>query len=222
MVVQTAAKQQERARETRALILDAAAIEFAAHGYSATSINTILATSGRTKGALYFHFASKDAVVQALLDQAHARYTMLAAPWRDSTEDPMVAFAGLIGDVTTAVAHDSLLHAEIRLGSEAVFSADRDVRASRAWEVVAVELATAAYDAGSFTAPFTPVRLVQSIVALIAGQYLLAHLYAEEPPLLARFQEACDTAVAAMATADALAAYRRGASARQEVRNESS
>lgn len=54
MVVQGEVKQQARARVTRALVLDAAATEFAARGYAAASLATILTASGRTKAPCIF------------------------------------------------------------------------------------------------------------------------------------------------------------------------
>ncbi|KPC60557.1 TetR family transcriptional regulator, partial [Streptomyces sp. NRRL WC-3753] len=48
---------QERARATRRSLLEAAALLFAEQGYAGTSVNDISARSGRTSGAVYFHYA---------------------------------------------------------------------------------------------------------------------------------------------------------------------
>jgi AcrR family transcriptional regulator len=50
---------QQRAVETRQLILEAAAEVFDEGGYKAARISEILQRSGTTQGALYFHFSSK-------------------------------------------------------------------------------------------------------------------------------------------------------------------
>lgn len=48
-----------RARLTRARLIQTAAKRFAAHGYHGTSYNSLVTASGMSKGAFYFHFASK-------------------------------------------------------------------------------------------------------------------------------------------------------------------
>ncbi|MEU3597819.1 ScbR family autoregulator-binding transcription factor [Streptomyces sp. NPDC006798] len=65
--------RQERAIRTRRKILVEAARVFDEVGYEATKITDILDRAGLTKGALYFHFASKRELAQAVLDaQAEA------------------------------------------------------------------------------------------------------------------------------------------------------
>lgn len=59
--------QQERAVRTRQTILDAAAAVFDEKGYDAATIADILERSGATKGGLYFHFASKKSLAEAVL-----------------------------------------------------------------------------------------------------------------------------------------------------------
>ncbi|MEJ8632905.1 ScbR family autoregulator-binding transcription factor [Streptomyces sp. NPDC006475] len=59
--------QQERAIRTREKILVAAAEVFDEVGYDGATISEILKRSGVTKGALYFHFTSKDELAQAVL-----------------------------------------------------------------------------------------------------------------------------------------------------------
>jgi AcrR family transcriptional regulator len=65
--------RQARALATRERILDAAAHEFAAEGYHAASLSKILERSGVTRGAMYFHFASKEAMGRAVADVMAAR-----------------------------------------------------------------------------------------------------------------------------------------------------
>ncbi|MET7288042.1 ScbR family autoregulator-binding transcription factor [Streptomyces sp. NPDC005573] len=60
---------QERAIRTRRSILVAAADVFADVGYEAATISEILQRAGVTKGALYFHFASKEQLAQAVLTE---------------------------------------------------------------------------------------------------------------------------------------------------------
>lgn len=56
---------QLRAERTRTRIIDAAARAFAEHGYDGVSLNDLVAATGVSKGAFYFHFSSKDEVALA-------------------------------------------------------------------------------------------------------------------------------------------------------------
>src|SRR5690349_8169894 len=58
---------QKRAIRTRQAILAAAGAVFAEVGYEASTIAQILQRASVTKGALYFHFSSKEELAQAVL-----------------------------------------------------------------------------------------------------------------------------------------------------------
>ncbi|GAA2427717.1 ScbR family autoregulator-binding transcription factor [Streptomyces macrosporus] len=61
--------QQERGIRTRREVLEAAAEVFAERGYAAATISEILSRAGVTKGALYFHFASKEELLRGVLEE---------------------------------------------------------------------------------------------------------------------------------------------------------
>jgi TetR/AcrR family transcriptional regulator, fatty acid metabolism regulator protein len=61
---------QERSRTRRQRLLDAALEVFTKHGYNDTAIDEIARASETSKGGLYFHFPSKQALFLTLLDEA--------------------------------------------------------------------------------------------------------------------------------------------------------
>ncbi len=61
-------KRPRSADETRARIINEAAGLFAEHGYERTSLNAIARTIGISAPALYYHFASKDEILFATLE----------------------------------------------------------------------------------------------------------------------------------------------------------
>lgn len=64
--------------ETRQEILRAALKRFAHSGYAATSVQQIVADAKVSKPALYYYFADKAGLFQALVNEAHdARYRLL-------------------------------------------------------------------------------------------------------------------------------------------------
>lgn len=70
-------------------LLDAAAAQFAARGYHATSMRDLAAATTMTPGAIYFHVASKQALllavyeegVQRILDRVEAAVASEREPW---------------------------------------------------------------------------------------------------------------------------------------------
>lgn len=62
------ATQEERRAQTREALLDAGATLFATRGIAGSSVDAIAAAAGRTSGALYDHFGSKDGLLFALLE----------------------------------------------------------------------------------------------------------------------------------------------------------
>lgn len=62
------ATQEERRTETRTALLEAGATLFAERGIAGASVDAIAAAAGRTSGALYDHFGSKEGLLFALLE----------------------------------------------------------------------------------------------------------------------------------------------------------
>ncbi|MBP2520952.1 TetR/AcrR family transcriptional regulator [Rhodococcus erythropolis] len=61
-------RPQQRAIATRAAILRTFAIAFDATGYAATTMNEVIKANSITKGSVYFHFPSKEAIAQELIE----------------------------------------------------------------------------------------------------------------------------------------------------------
>ncbi|MEU9148167.1 ScbR family autoregulator-binding transcription factor [Streptomyces sp. NPDC048349] len=61
--------RQERAEITRQAILDGAATAFDHSGFDGTSLSDVVRYAGVTKGALYFHFQSKEALARTLIEE---------------------------------------------------------------------------------------------------------------------------------------------------------
>lgn len=64
--------------DTRQRILDIATALFAERGYAATSLADIAERLGTSKAALYYHFRSKAAILEALVEEPLAVFTSLA------------------------------------------------------------------------------------------------------------------------------------------------
>jgi AcrR family transcriptional regulator len=69
MPVKTANKHELRTKETRALLLQAAETIFVRDGYEGAELGEIAALAGRTKGAIYAQFESKEDIFLALIEE---------------------------------------------------------------------------------------------------------------------------------------------------------
>ena len=65
---------------TRQALVDAAVAVFTERGYVGTSLDEIARRAGVTKGAVYHHFAGKDAVFEAAFEAVHGREAAQARP----------------------------------------------------------------------------------------------------------------------------------------------
>src|SRR6202035_715232 len=98
-------KRAVQGRATRGQLIEVATRLFAEHGYEGTSIEAVLSAAGVSRGALYHHFAGKEALFEAVVADVSDRVTIeLAAAVRDCTDpvDALLtaakAWIGLAGD----------------------------------------------------------------------------------------------------------------------------
>lgn len=99
-------KQESKGDRTRKRLLDAAAAEVARCGVAGTSINAIAAAAGLKTGSIYFHFESKDQLVEAMLEEglsASLAYLDNALAAVSSDADAATRLSAAIRAHTTAV-----------------------------------------------------------------------------------------------------------------------
>jgi AcrR family transcriptional regulator len=86
--------------ETRRRILDVALELFGEHGYAGTSIADITKRLGISKAALYYHFAAKDEILEALVAAPMAGFRELAS---GAAGRPLPELLGAIVDNTASL-----------------------------------------------------------------------------------------------------------------------
>jgi TetR/AcrR family fatty acid metabolism transcriptional regulator len=100
---------QERSRTRRERLLDAALEVFAARGYNESAIDEIARASETSKGGLYFHFPSKQALFLALLDQANAALLERVAAAMAAEPDPLARGEAALREVLRVFGDHRLL-----------------------------------------------------------------------------------------------------------------
>lgn len=84
--------QRERTEATTTSLVAAARELFAADGYSATSLDAVVAKAGVTKGALYHHFGGKRELFAAVFAAEQERLSEAIVAAYQRMEDPWRAF----------------------------------------------------------------------------------------------------------------------------------
>jgi AcrR family transcriptional regulator len=84
-------KRAAQGRATRGQLIEVATGLFADHGYEGTSIEAVLAAAGVSRGALYHHFAGKEALFTAVLEALSDRITAQLTEVINGCADPVDA-----------------------------------------------------------------------------------------------------------------------------------
>jgi AcrR family transcriptional regulator len=80
--------QEQRRSQTRRALVTAARRLFAEQGFANTGTSDIVAAAGVTRGALYHHFADKQALFAAVVEEEHLLMAMAINAAGESDEDP--------------------------------------------------------------------------------------------------------------------------------------
>src|SRR5581483_2750673 len=88
-------QRAEQAAATRQRLIDAAASLFAERGYTASTVAAIGAQAGVSRGLVNFHFAAKEKLLHAVIEQLVAELEQGMFP-ANPPEDPLAALAVLV------------------------------------------------------------------------------------------------------------------------------
>ena len=118
-------KTKEDAQKTRTRILASALSLFAKNGYGHTTFTDIAARLKMTKGAVYWHFESKEALLIALVDEMLEKFSRQTEAIMPKEELTFLAVAGMMVENARLVVDDAkgraffmLMRTQIRWRSE--------------------------------------------------------------------------------------------------------
>ena len=155
--------KQDRAIRTRHTILMAAAAVFEERGYQAATISEILTTANVTKGALYFHFKSKEQLAQGVLAGHDQNLTVPPRPCK--TQELI--------DITMLHAHrlqtDPLVRAGARLTLDQRADGLDRTGPFHHWITIVTDLLTQAQKQGELLPHVNPTETAQILVGAFAG-----------------------------------------------------
>lgn len=180
---------QPRALATRDAILRGAAEVFGDRGYGLASIADIAAAAGLTKGALYFHFASKDELAFAVIAEQHRRTMTASAAIVAEGRPALETLILLCRSLAHQLLEDPVVQAGIRLTTD-VASADRAVAGPyRDWFTAIEELVARAIEEGDIAARVDPVVFARFVSPAFTGVQLVSATLTSRADLLQRARE---------------------------------
>jgi AcrR family transcriptional regulator len=107
--------RQERAERTRLLIVESAAASFDTVGFAESALLDITRQAGVSKGALYFHFDSKEQLAAAVMAESRVRLREILRAARCPGGSPVQYLMDLCHGVARALEQDVVFRAGLRL-----------------------------------------------------------------------------------------------------------
>jgi AcrR family transcriptional regulator len=175
--------QHDRSSNTRAALVAAARELFATRGYQAVPADEIVRAAGVTRGAMYHHYADKQELFRAVVEDLEREITAEVAAVLEGAADPVTGMATALDVFLTAclrpeVRQISLTDAPAVLG----WTTWREIEAKYGLGVLTSVLSKAIED--GVLAP-QPVRALAQLV--LAAVMEAAHMVAEAAdPVVAR------------------------------------
>jgi AcrR family transcriptional regulator len=200
-------RPQPRARATRRAILTAAAEHFACNGYHATSLERVLADSGGTKGALYFHFASKEALARAVIAEMVHRWENLYEQVRTRGLDPLVALLMLVDELIADLIDNPIARGGARLLGDLPVRESHDREHYGVGESHVADLLTQAAQASLLRDGIDPAAVARQVVAIVVGHRQICDVMGDRQYLWQRVDEAWTLLLPAIAIDTWLAAW---------------
>ncbi|MFI7499674.1 ScbR family autoregulator-binding transcription factor [Streptomyces sp. NPDC049687] len=173
--------KQERAIRTRRAILEAAGAVFDEHGYMSTTIAMVLERAEVTKGALYFHFPSKESLAQAVLDE---QVPFGAVPPQPCKLQEIVDMTFVVGQHLLT---NALLRGSVRLAVDQETPSGVDHgEPFRQWAQRLTELMELARDRGELLPTVKPPETVELLVGSFTGVQLMSRALTDRADLADR------------------------------------
>ncbi|AUM20320.1 TetR family transcriptional regulator (plasmid) [Rhodococcus ruber] len=173
---------------TRQQILVGAAAYFDRCGYEGAGLAGIVESIGMTKGALYFHFSSKEALAHALIDEQHRRsiaaVDAIAALDRPALEQVVM----LSHEMARQMIEDPIVRAGVRLTLE-LSATDGPADPYLDWITACLALTARAIEQGDVCESIDPAVLARFVVAAYNGVQLISHVLTERRDLDQRLDQ---------------------------------
>jgi AcrR family transcriptional regulator len=180
-----ARKTKEDAERTYHALLDAATKLFIHQGIAKTTLNDIATAAGMTRGAIYWHFDNKDAVIRALWERnASTLHDAFTTELKHlDRDDPAEHFRRIMKELVQSVVSQPELGQAIRIVMHSVEFTDEQTELQRFLNAKHVELHSTMEQAfatlkkrKALSSPLPSTLLSQGFMSYLLG---LIHIYLE-------------------------------------------
>ena len=149
--------RQARAEITRDSVLAGAAAVFLRLGYANASLSEIIAQSNVTKGALYFHFGSKEELARAVVDEGNLRLTAQCTSLFDDRVPALEACIGISYVIADLTRTDPMVAAMLKLNHQiGDYKGTQGDNIAIQWAQIQRDLAARAIEQGDLDADLDP------------------------------------------------------------------
>ncbi|WP_210085511.1 TetR/AcrR family transcriptional regulator [Mycobacterium sp. OAE908] len=212
--------RQARSEVTRRKIIDAAVSLFNDIGYSNVGLGDIVEHAGLTKGALYHHFSSKEALAAAIIDEGS---DILLKTFQSISRSPAPALESIIHGVLVVV---EMANADklVRMGAVLlrIFAKFSDVSTTNygAWLAEMATQTRRAQSEGDLRADIDAQKAAEFIMSALLGAELVSNALSGGADALERVTETWELLLPAVASEQSLP-YLREYLGRESMRRHS-
>ncbi|WP_459282914.1 ScbR family autoregulator-binding transcription factor [Arthrobacter sp. TMN-37] len=180
---------QQRARATRESILAGAAAVFEKQGYGNASLASVAERASVTKGALYFHFRSKDELARAVIAAQHAFVMERSAAILAEGRPPLESMILMCREFGRDLIAEPIVRAGVRLTFEATAFGQDIAGPYRDWVETVERLTRAARDEGWLHADVDPESFARLLVGSFTGVQMVSDILTGRRDVLERIED---------------------------------
>jgi AcrR family transcriptional regulator len=181
--------QQERAQQTRDRLVDGAARAFHRLGYGLATTADIAREAGATRGALYFHFPSKEDLARAVIDKEQELSIAASGRILSLRRPPFETMLLLCVDLAERLRSDDIVKAGIRLTTEITQFDPPLLAPYEGWMSAFGGLAQQAVDTGEFRADLDAAAFARLLIPAYTGIQLVSDVFSGRADLMSRIRD---------------------------------
>ncbi len=201
--------RQARSEATRRRIIDSAVRLFNEVGYATTTLGDIIERAEMTKGALYYHFDSKEALATAIIEEGSAslfeafeKMRRSSAPAFERIIHSSFVIVGLLGTDEVARCSTHLLRAFGEFHSVAASAYSR-------WLDEITSHAVEAIEDGDLRAELNPEAVAETVLGTMVGVELLSTILTSDADVSERLARVWEILLPALATDESLSYFQQ-------------
>jgi AcrR family transcriptional regulator len=180
---------QERARATRETIIAGAAAVFEESGYGSASLSLVAERAQVTKGALYFHFQSKEDLAKAVIEEQHRIVVQDGLTILQEGRPPLESMIVMCREFGRRLLHEPVVRGGIRLTFEATSFGYSVQGPYEDWIKVMENLAAQAVAEGAIRKDVSPEALSKLVVACFTGVQMVSEVRTGREDVMDRIRD---------------------------------